>query len=542
MRYCAYCGKQIREYIKYCPYCGHKIDFGEDLSQRVETPKVEAKPVSSDIKPKETVKIEPKPVHQKVNSVKKTSTSKKLNTTRLTNVLVQIYAITFLIIGIILYAIYINAQSWLKDVMQSNGALSYLQNTFALLQSLPGILSGLVLFAMIIIGLCIYNLVKNPKGKVHYFYIAGSILSIYGIYQFHDLLDFIQNASDAISGSSDLDGLMNTDFVNLLSSFKGVAAHASSYNSAFIMIIIVAIALLVVSILSKLQSQKKFKISSLLSMDGRGFKTHPHVHNDEHEEKIPFYKHASLWMIIAALTFGGLTAFNYQSFSLTKIDVLKNVKLEYDGINGRATARIDNDITYTGKDQSVKSFLNNDLTYYLSKNSNISNGDTITVSVKYNADKAKKLNLDLKDTAKDITVSGVEERFENASQISSDLASTLYSDARSAVESTYHDNDLESFEINDVDAWLVKTDSDYFQDAYVGCFKIHETMTEDDGTTSEFDFYAHAEIYPLTSSYNSEKAHWTVGMFDRENMSEDQLRYRVANEFDAYTDQAEKIS
>lgn len=78
MRYCAYCGKQIREYIKFCPYCGHKIDLGEDLSQRVETSKVEAKPVPSDIKPKETVKAQPKPVDQKVNSVKKTSTSKKL--------------------------------------------------------------------------------------------------------------------------------------------------------------------------------------------------------------------------------------------------------------------------------------------------------------------------------------------------------------------------------------------------------------------------------------------------------------------------------
>ena len=195
MRYCAYCGKQIREYIKYCPYCGHKIDLGEDLSQRVDTGLKTEKTVdheqakktveNKEETKKEEVKENKDPLEKKREVKQKEETSlkkdeevkgyKKLTTSLFVNRLVKIYSIIALIIGFILYGLYNQADTMIKEFTSSRSGLYYLKNALSALSMLPGLYSGMILFAVVIIGLSIYRYIKNSKGKVHLLYITGLV-------------------------------------------------------------------------------------------------------------------------------------------------------------------------------------------------------------------------------------------------------------------------------------------------------------------------------------------------------------------------------
>lgn len=168
------------------------------------------------------------------------------------------------------------------------------------------------------------------------------------------------------------------------------------------------------------------------------------------------------------------------------MDVLKNVKLEYEGINGVASAKVYNTISYDGDDQKIKSFLNDNPTYSLSKNGNLANGDTATISVKYNSSKANALKLNVKDMTKEMKVSGINSQFESASQISTDLKDELKSDSSYAVRNVISQDDADTYDINFVDAWLVKCDRSDMKDCYIGCYKVHETYTDSDGTTDHY--------------------------------------------------------
>ena len=559
MRYCAYCGKQIREYIKYCPYCGHKIDLGEDLSQRVDTGLKTEKTVdheqakktveNKEETKKEEVKENKDPLEKKREVKQKEETSlkkdeevkgyKKLTTSLFVNRLVKIYSIIALIIGFILYGLYNQADTMIKEFTSSRSGLYYLKNALSALSMLPGLYSGMILFAVVIIGLSIYRYIKNSKGKVHLLYITGLVVNIIAIYQFNDVINIINEISDRVSNTSSVEDLFDIDYGRIISTFKSITTQVSSYKTAAIIIFIVVIFLLIISILSKMQAQHKIMLGSFISMDGKEIKKihrEKKIRSEDDEDSSLTIRPVMICILALVVTFGGLTSVNLAYLSRTKVDVMQNLKLHYYGTNGSATAKIFNEIGYNGKSSEIKNFLNNDLTYYLSKNSDISNGDIITVTVKYDTKKASNLKLNIMDTSKEITVSGLSDSIEYASEISDDLRETLESDSYTNIKNLYADDNT-TYDIDFDSAWLIKDDDSSYGNRYVGVYKMHDVNNDD----YYKNFYAYAYTNNLTSQYDGDDAKWTAGYYDIYYLSNDDLQSRLSRTFEVDYDNVESI-
>ena len=512
MRYCEHCGKQIQEGIKFCPYCGHKVSLGEDLEKRVATPH-------------KTESVKQTQINQSTGfqEIQEISVLEKWGTSQIINRLVKIYTVIVLVIAAILYGLYKTANSWGESFLDSNSGSQNVKSLLQALQIVPPIYYALIIFAVVILVLSIYRFLRNFKGKVHLIYSVGLGISIYELYHFRDLIDAIHEAGKYTSGSNGLEYFFTSGFTNAISIASRIMQEASTYKSTTIILLLVTAALFVISILSKLQFNNKVTVGSWISME------------------------VGIVVIILALCFGGFTVWD-KYLNFTSVDVLKNVKLEYDGISGEATADIaSNQSTYKGDDAKIKSFLSSQVTYSLSKDSEISNGDTIIVKAEYNKEQANEIKLKLKDTTKKIKVSGLEHRFHKASEIPTKISTELRSDADEEVESSYEDTDYVTYTNKKfVNSWFIKDGVSGFgdtSDSYVACYKISETETSFwDGSQTKSSFFAYVYTDGLTSGYNSDQANWGYTGFGDDITSSNQFQEALASQFDVDEDQVQSMS
>lgn len=546
MRYCENCGKQIQENVKFCPYCGHQVRPMEDLKKRME----ESENNGETETPVKVETVTPAP-NTSVNSFKEineVSFLEKWGTSARINKLVKIYSGIMLAIMVILFAVYKNADNIANGVLESNDGASTAQGILGLLHVVPVIYYGLIIFGVVILVFTSYRFLRDFKGKVHGVYGVMMAVHLYALYHLHDIFDLMAQLGNygSQAESEGFGSLLTNDYSSSLSSLSGLISSMSSYKMTIIVIVMTTILLLVVSILSKMQLENKVTISPWLDVDeghtvSSGSIDVTSIKNALHSSKV---KKIGIGVIVIALCGGGFGIWN-KYFNRTDVDVLKNVKLEYDGISGEATASVSsNKISYSGDDTDVKNFLNNDLSYTLSKSTDVSNGDTITVKVSYNKENAEDLKLNLKDTTKKIKVSGLEYRFDQASDIPSFLTATLRQDADVDIYDAYEDTDYDSYKVTYVKSYFIKSDDAFFGDKYVACYKIDETDTNSwDGSTSKYTYYAYAYTSDLTSAYSSDDSTWNHSYFDSENVtSSDQLPESIASDFYVEESQVEAIS
>lgn len=538
MRYCEHCGKQIQEGIKFCPYCGHKVSLGEDLEKRVATPH-------------KTESVKQTQINQSTGfqEIQEISVLEKWGTSQIINRLVKIYTVIVLVIAAILYGLYKTANSWGESFLDSNSGSQNVKSLLQALQIVPPIYYALIIFAVVILVLSIYRFLRNFKGKVHLIYSVGLGISIYELYHFRDLIDAIHEAGKYTSGSNGLEYFFTSGFTNAISIASRIMQEASTYKSTTIILLLVTAALFVISILSKLQFNNKVTVGSWISMEGTGDPSGKTLDFAYLKKAIhtPKAKKLGIVVIILALCFGGFTVWN-KYLNFTSVDALKNVKLEYDGISGEATADIaSNQSTYKGDDTKIKNFLSNQVSYSLSKDSEISNGDTITVKAEYNKEQANEIKLKLKDTTKMIKVSGLEHRFHKASEIPTKISTELRSDADEEVESAYEDTDYVTYTNKEfVNSWFIKNGDSGFgdtSDSYVACYKISQTEKSFwDGSQTKSSFFAYVYTDGLTSGYNSDQANWGHTGFGDDITSSNQFQEALASQFDVDEDQVQSMS
>lgn len=89
-----------------------------------------------------------------------------------------------------------------------------------------------------------------------------------------------------------------------------------------------------------------------------------------------------------------------------ELDPFKNMKIEYTGWNGSGKANVENTIDYTGNNESVKKFIDS-ISYKITPNKDLTNGDTITVELKYTKDAYKLANVSLTKEKKKFRVEGL---------------------------------------------------------------------------------------------------------------------------------------
>ena len=150
--------------------------------------------------------------------------------------------------------------------------------------------------------------------------------------------------------------------------------------------------------------------------------------------KMPFYKTTKGIIIIAlALVLVlGVVYWGYNNiFGFTKIDLAKNISLNLTGESGTATAssiNVKNTVDYDKSNEKASNFVKS-ISYRLNKYVGIKNGDKIKVTVIFSESLAKECKVKVTNAEKTVTVSGLAERFEDGSKVSSEVASKMKTDA-----------------------------------------------------------------------------------------------------------------
>ncbi|HAH76222.1 MAG TPA: hypothetical protein DCL62_08725 [Kandleria vitulina] len=154
---------------------------------------------------------------------------------------------------------------------------------------------------------------------------------------------------------------------------------------------------------------------------------------------MPFYK-TTKGIIAIALSLVLILGLVYWGFNnligYTRIDLAKNVSLKLSGESGTATlssSNVRNNVDYDKSNEKLKTFVNS-IRYSVSKNMAIKNGDKVKVTVVYSESLAKECKVKVTNAEKEITISGLGEKFEDGSKVSSEVASKMKTDADSKMQ------------------------------------------------------------------------------------------------------------
>lgn len=98
------------------------------------------------------------------------------------------------------------------------------------------------------------------------------------------------------------------------------------------------------------------------------------------------------------------------------------MKIEYRGESGAASVTITN--TSSNLNQRTQEFLDT-IIYTITPNTKLSNGTKITVQAKYNQELAEKYHIHVINETKEITISGLDERFADVKQITKEFERNL---------------------------------------------------------------------------------------------------------------------
>lgn len=97
-----------------------------------------------------------------------------------------------------------------------------------------------------------------------------------------------------------------------------------------------------------------------------------------------------------------------------EVDVMSNARFTYSGENGNATLQVDT--STSGINQRTEEFLKT-VTYEVTPNSNLSNGNVVHVVASYDTSIAKEYNFKPIHLEEDVTVEGLDDQYESLKKI-----------------------------------------------------------------------------------------------------------------------------
>ena len=135
-------------------------------------------------------------------------------------------------------------------------------------------------------------------------------------------------------------------------------------------------------------------------------------------------------------------------FRTTGIDVTKDVEIAYRGENGSASVMVRNkNLNYN---QRIQEFMDT-VSYQVKPQRNLKNGDMITITAGYDEKLASRYHIDATHLTREVMVSNLPIRYENASQIPQTLLDTINDSSEAYLKkniSSILDDDFTNFYIS----------------------------------------------------------------------------------------------
>ncbi len=174
------------------------------------------------------------------------------------------------------------------------------------------------------------------------------------------------------------------------------------------------------------------------------------------------------------------------------VDVMKDAEYVYTGENGNASLEVYNDSNDIN--QRTAEFLET-VTYEVTPDSNLSNGDTVTIVANYDEALADEYNFNPVNIETEITVEGLVEKYEKASQIDEDYLALIQNEINLYIR----ENEDEIYEletdthVNNIDVEtttlytaFVKSNTSSNSDRIIQLVQLD--YTQDDTTTTVYYF------------------------------------------------------
>lgn len=125
-----------------------------------------------------------------------------------------------------------------------------------------------------------------------------------------------------------------------------------------------------------------------------------------------------MFLIIASLYITCYVLF----FRTVEVDVTKDANLQFVGESNSASVKVSNE--YKTYNQRIQEFMDS-ITYKATPNTNLANGDVISIIASYDEELAQQYHIQPIETTKQIIVENLPERIQNIDEISNDFLNQL---------------------------------------------------------------------------------------------------------------------
>lgn len=174
-----------------------------------------------------------------------------------------------------------------------------------------------------------------------------------------------------------------------------------------------------------------------------------------------------------------------------QIDLQKSISLHYTGENGMASLEVE--VIGDDLNQRVQEFLDTVL-FEVSPNTNLSNGDVITITATYDENLAQRYHYEVKNAAMEITVEGLQDRYASLEQIDNDYLSAILDASETYVWD--HENDI--FSLNHETSKEEQWELTLLQPCYGAFLKSKSTSASDRVIQIyQLDFKQNDQIFTL---------------------------------------------
>ena len=210
--------------------------------------------------------------------------------------------------------------------------------------------------------------------------------------------------------------------------------------------------------------------------------------------------------------FGGYKIYD-TFFNYTSIDLGKNITVEFTGKDGSGYIKdVESNIDYDKNNSDLSNFVSSTYTDY-DFSGDLSNGDKITVTIKYSEELAKANKIKVTNDSKTFTVKGLIEKFKDSSKIPEKVITQLKKEADKNIKNRYKDGYSFTYNHEFNSLWFAKGEDDD-NDSVIAIYKIDETYTSSfSGQQDVETYYAAIYVDDVDSAYLDEKSHYWYGGF-----------------------------
>lgn len=208
--------------------------------------------------------------------------------------------------------------------------------------------------------------------------------------------------------------------------------------------------------------------------------------------------------------FGGYKIYD-TFFNYTSIDLGKNITVEFTGKDGSGYIKdVESNIDYDKNNSDLSNFVSSTYTDY-DFSGDLSNGDKITVTIKYSEELAKANKIKVTNDSKTFTVKGLIEKFKDSSKIPEKVITQLKKEADKNIKNRYKDGYSFTYNHEFNSLWFAKGEDDD-NDSVIAIYKIDETYTSSfRGQQDVETYYAAIYVDDVDSAYLDEKSHYWYG-------------------------------